>query len=253
MKKRILFPMSTYGGDPSEIAIPWKLLKEAGHEVVFSTPRGEKARADEIMITGKGLGIFKGILRARKDARTAYAEMEEDIAFCKPTKYEDLKEVDFDAIFLPGGHDKGVREYLESKLLQDLIVQFFKSNKPVAGICHGILLIARSIDKETGKSVIADYKTTSLLKIQELAAFNLTRLWLGDYYLTYPEITTEDEVTSFLGKKTNFVAGPRPMAKDKMGNLKAGFVVRDRNYLSGRWPGDLYSLTTEFAKMLKGQ
>ena len=135
----------------------------------------------------------------------------------------------------------------------NLIVQFFKSSKPVAGICHGILLIARSMDKETGKSVIADYKTTSLLKAQELAAFNLTRLWLGDYYLTYPEITTEDEVTSFLGKKSNFVAGPRPIAKDRIDNLKAGFSVRDRNYVSGRWPGDLYSLTTEFINMLKAQ
>jgi protease I len=251
MKKRILFPMPTYGGDPSEIAVPWKLLTEQGHEVIFSTPRGEKARADEIMITGKGLGIFKGILRARKDARIAYAEMEKNAAFCKPTKYEDLKEADFDAIFLPGGHDKGVKEYLESKVLQDLIVQFFKSNKPVAGICHGILLIARSIDRATGKSVIANYKTTSLLKTQELAAFNLTRLWLGDYYLTYPEITTQDEVTSFLETKANFVLGSRPIAKDRMDNLKAGFVVRDRNYLSARWPGDLYSLTTEFIDMLK--
>lgn len=243
--------MSSYGGDPSEIAIPWKLLKEEGHEVIFSTPTGEKARADEIMITGKGLGIFKRILQARKDARIAYAEMQEDQAFCSPTKYKDLKESDFDAIFLPGGHDKGVKEYLESKLLQDLIVQFFKSNKPVAGICHGILLIARSIDKETGKSVLANYKTTSLLKTQELAAFNLTRLWLGDYYLTYPEITTQDEVISYLETAANFLTGPRPISKDRRNNLNAGFVVRDRNYLSGRWPGDLYSLTAEFINMLE--
>lgn len=243
--------MPTYGGDPSEIAIPWKLLKEQGYEVVFSTPRGEKAKADEIMITGKGLGIFKGILRARKDARIAYAEMEEDQGFCTPTKYEDLKESDFDAIFLPGGHDKGVKEYLESKILQDLIVQFFKSEKPVAGVCHGIILIARSIDKETGKSVIANYKTTSLLKTQELAAFNMTRIWKGDYYLTYPETTVQEEVTSLLENEANFVEGPRPIFRDKMNNLKAGFVVRDRNYVSGRWPGDTYSLTTEFIKMLK--
>lgn len=242
--------MSTYGGDPTEIAIPWKLLKEQGYEVVFSTPTGGKAKADEVMITGKGLGPFKGILRARKDARMAYAEMEEDQAFCAPTKYADLKESDFDAIFLPGGHDKGVKEYLESKLLQDLIVQFFKSEKPVAGICHGIILIARSIDQETGKSVIANYKTTSLLKTQELAAFNMTRIWKGDYYLTYPETTVQEEVTSLLENEANFVEGPRPLFRDRMDNLKVGFVVRDRNYVSGRWPGDTYSLTTEFIKML---
>jgi len=57
----------------------------------------------------------------------------------------------FDALYLPGGHDKGVREYLESNLIQYLVVDFFVSEKPVAAICHGVIVAARSADPNTGK------------------------------------------------------------------------------------------------------
>lgn len=150
-----------------------------------------------------------------------------------------------------GGHDKGAKEYLESKLLQQLIVAFFKAKKPVAAVCHGVVLVARSIDADTGKSVLHNYKTTSLLKSQELLAYNLTRLWLKDYYLTYPGLTTEDEVRSVLSKQEHFIKGPTPILKDSPKDLKRGFVVRDRNYLSARWPGDIYNFSIEFIKMVR--
>jgi len=36
----------------------------------------------------------------------------------------------------------------------------------------------------------------------------MTRLWLKDYYLTYPEISVEDEVRSVLSHRRNFLTGP---------------------------------------------
>jgi putative intracellular protease/amidase len=249
--KRILIPIPSYGFDPTEAAIPWKLLRENNFEIVFITPNGEKAVADKLMVSGEKLGIFKSVLQARKDALNAYLEMEQSESFCKPLKYTDVFEKDFDAILLPGGHDKGIKEYLESETLQQLIVAFFKARKPVAAVCHGVILAARSIDSVTGKSVIHNYKTTSLLKSQELLAYNLTRLWLKDYYLTYPDLTTEDEVRSVLSNQNNFIKGPTPLLKDNLKNLKRGFIVRDRNYLSARWPGDIYNFSLEFIKMVQ--
>ncbi len=196
------------------------------------------------------MGICKKLLQAREDAVVAYKEMEKNEAFCHPIGYEEAKEYNFDALLLPGGHDKGVKEYLESKLLQDMIVNFFRARKPVAAICHGVLLAARSIDDVTEKSVLYDFKTTALLKSQELTAFRLTRFWMKDYYLTYPKNTVQDEVISVLSKKNNFIKGPAPMGRDDLQNLKKGFTVRDRNYLSARWPGDVYNFSLEFIKML---
>jgi putative intracellular protease/amidase len=250
LPKKIIIPIPTYGFDPSEVAIPWKLFSENNIEVVFATPNGEKGSADKIMLYGDGLGIWKPLLKAREDAIEAYFEMEKSVAFCQPLKYEDIKEVNFDAIFLPGGHDKGVKEYLESKILQHLVVAFFNVNKPVGAICHGVVLLARSIDNKTKKSVLHNYKTTSLLKSQELLAYNLTKINLKKYYLTYPGLTVEEEVKSVLSDNKNFIKGNTPLLRDKQNNLKRGFIVKDKNYLSARWPGDVYRFSNEFVKMI---
>jgi len=190
-------------------------------------------------------------LKARQDAFDACLEMQRTEAFCSPSRYDAVNANDFDALLLPGGHDKGVREYLESTILQGLVVEFFEQDKPVAAICHGVVLAARSIDPETGKSVINDYNTTCLLKSQEMAGYNLTRLWLKDYYLTYPGLTVEDEVKSVLSKAGNFLPGPKPLLRDDMAHLRRGFTVRDRNYLSARWPGDAYNFSLEFIRMIE--
>jgi len=250
-KMKILIPLPSYGFDPTEAAVPWKLLSEKGFDITFATPNGKKAQGDRIMLTGERLGIFKGLLMARKDAVDAYNLMFESEEFNNPIKYDEINEEDYDALHLPGGHDKGVKEYLESPILQRVISQFFKKNKKIGAICHGVLLLARSKDEKTNKSVLYDYKTTSLLKSQELLAYRLTKLWLKDYYLTYPEITIEDEVISVLKDKSQFIHGPRPIFRDSLNNTKYGFFVRDRNYISARWPGDIYSFTLAFTKMLK--
>lgn len=243
LKKKIVIPLPNYGFDPTEVAISWKLLSEAGHEVYFATPIGKVAAADRLMLTGKGLCIFKSLLKARKDAVIAYQMMEKDHLFQQPISYKEISNVDFDVLFLPGGHHKGVKEYLESKILQNIVIDFFDNGKTVAAICHGVVLLARSIHPATNKSVLYDYKTTALLKSQEKLAYNLTRLWLRDYYLTYPDTTVEEEVKSVLSSEKNFLTGKLPIERDSENNLSAGFVVKDRNYLSARWPGDVYSLS----------
>jgi protease I len=249
-KQKILIPIPSYGFDPSEASIPWKILSAKDYEIIFATPHGRRANGDNRMLTGKGLGIFKNLLMARKDAIEAYREMVESREFSNPIMYKEIIPEEYEAVFLPGGHDKGVKEYLESEILQKIIPHFFNGNKKIGAICHGVLLLARSINPQTNKSVLYDYKTTSLLKSQERLAYNLTKLWLKDYYLTYPETTVEEEVISELKNKSQFIHGPKPIYRDKLNNTKHGFFVKDRNYISARWPGDIYSLTFSFIKLL---
>jgi len=247
---KILVPLPSYGVDPTEVAIPWETLSQAGCDFAFATPTGSKAVPDSAMLNGEGLGIWRNLLQTRKDAVLACEEMQRSEAFCAPIEYHAANARDYDALLLPGGHDKGVKEYLESPVLQSLVVDFFNSGKPVAAICHGVVLAARSIDPVTGQSVLHNYQTTALLKTQEMAAYNMTRLWLKDYYLTYPGLTVEDEVRSVLNCSESFVAGPKPLFRDSPGKLGRGFTVQDRNYLSSRWPGDAYSFSLAFQKML---
>jgi len=251
--KTILIPLPCVGFDPSEAAIPWQLFCRAGFKVMFTTPNGEQAVADQRMLFGTDLGILTSVLAARQDAVDACLEMQSCPEFCSPLAYNDVNEAEFDALLLPGGHDKAVKDYLESTVLQTIVVEFFNHTKPVAAVCHGVVVAARSIDPRTGHSVIHGYKTTSLLKSQELLGYNLTRLWLGDYYLTYPEITVEDEVRRALCDRNNFIKGPPALFRDSPDKLARGFVVKDRHYLSARWPGDVYTLSFEFIKMINAQ
>ena len=244
-------PLPTYGFDPTEVAIPWKILSEGGIEIIFTTPNGQQGAADRLMLSGKKLGVLKPLLKARIDAVEAYDAMLKDESFSNPLEYTAALEADFDALYLPGGHDKGVKGYLESGLIQNLVVDFFTAGKPVAAICHGVLVAARSTDPKTDKSVLYDFKTTALLKSQEMAAYNLTRLWMGDYYLTYPGTSVEDEVKSAMSDPRNFEQGPTPVLRDSLNHLDRGFVVKDRNYLSARWPGDVYKLSLELVKMME--
>lgn len=249
--KRILIPIPSYGFDPTEVAIPWKILIAGGFEIVFSTPQGNIAEADKIILTGKKLGLFKKLLQADKKAIQNYNELIKSKEFNRPIKYKEIAVKDFIGIYLPGGHDKRVREYLESTILQNTIADFFLANKKIGAICHGALLVARSKNAQTGKSVLYNRKTTALLKIQELSAYSLTKWWLKDYYLTYPEITIEDEIKTYLKSPRQFVHGPLPILKDSPQNLKRGFSLKDKNYLSARWPGDIYNFSFKFKKMLQ--
>ena len=127
--KSILIPLPTYGFDPTEAAIPWQILSDNGIKITFITPDGKLAEADKIMLTGKDLGVFKSLLMARNDTADAHSKRSNDEFFCNPLSYNDVNEKDFDGILLPGGHDKGVTEYLESKTLQNLIVDFLRQIK----------------------------------------------------------------------------------------------------------------------------
>lgn len=248
----ILMPIPDYGFDPTEAAVPWNYLKEKGIEIVIATPSGKMASADERLLTGEGFGPFKKLLMAEPSALKDYRSMTKNEAFRHPIRYSEIDTTLFTGVLLPGGHDKGMREYLESEILQKKVAEFFLAEKLIGAICHGTVLAARTIDPRTEKSVIYDYQTTSLLKSQEMGAYYLTALWLNDYYRTY-SITVEEEVKSVLKEKNQFLTGKVTMSRDSIKNEKPAFVVEDRNYISARWPGDAHTFARKFYKKLSAE
>ncbi len=245
----ILIPTGTFDVDPTEVSVPWKILRDHGHDICFATDTGQAASADPIMLSGEDLGVLAPFLIAQRPARDTYQALLQDKAFQNPIHYDDIRVDDYEAILLPGGHSKRIIPYLESQVLQKVIAGFFTANKPVAAICHGVVAACRAQNIDTGKSVLYGRKTTALLKRQERLAYHLTKRRNGDYYLTYP-VTVEDEVTATLAASTDFIQGPLPILRDTMKHLSRGFTVRDGNYLSARWPGDIHKFSLDFVAML---
>ncbi len=284
MTARVLVLLPARDFDPSEAAVSWQVLARAGHTVVFATPEGRPAAADDMMLTGKGLDPWGAVpllrnlplvgllMRANRDARTAYADMITEANYLAPLRWDAVDPSAYDALLLPGGHRaRGMREYLESEILQNIVADFFETEKPVAAICHGVLLAARSRAKRTGQSVLRGYRTTALTWAFENSAWSvarITRFWDPDYYRTYLEqsgqprgfMSVQQEVTRALARPEDFCDVPKAdpqfrrktsgLARDTVDDATPAFVVRDRHYLSARWPGDAHTFAKTFAGML---
>jgi putative intracellular protease/amidase len=281
---RVLIPIPSADFDPSEVAIPWQVLGAAGHEIAFATPDGKPGRADDLMISGRGLdpwGFIPGldrarvvglVLRANSEARAAYARLKRDAAFGAPRSYAGLRVDDHDALVLPGGHRaRGMRAYLESAVLQEFVAAFFDSGKPVGAICHGVVLAARSISRTTGRSVLFGKKTTGLtwsLERRGWSVGRVVRFWDPDYYRTYIEQegepaghrSVESEVKRALASPDDFLDVPpsdpdsaRKQSgrhRDTPADSRPAFVVKDGPYVSARWPGDVNAFAQALAQTI---
>jgi putative intracellular protease/amidase len=282
---RVLIPLPARDFDPSEAAVSWRVLSNAGHAISFATPDGKPAAADDMMLTGEGLDLWGTLpllrklpligllMRANRDARNAYAAMIADPGYSKPLRWDAVDASAFDGVLLPGGHRaRGMRDYLESATLQHHVADFFEAQKPVAAICHGVLLAARSMSKRTDRSVLHGYKTTALTWALENSAWKVarvTRFWDPDYYRTYLEqvgdpegyMSVQQEVTRALASPADFLDVPNTdpdyrrktsgLQRDSMDDARPAFVVQDRNYISARWPGDVHTFAKAFAGLLK--
>jgi putative intracellular protease/amidase len=283
--KTVLLALPNRDFDPSEVAISWQLLRAAGHRVRFATADGQAAVGDPLMLSGEGLdpwGWLPGLrwlkllgllLRARRDAREAYARMLQDEEFRQPLRYDQLQVESFDGLLLPGGHwARGMRSYLESQPLQAFVGAFFATNKPVAAICHGVLLAARSPGAE-GRSALHGRKTTALTWAMEKSAWDLTRFygrfWEPNYYRTYLEaagepagyMSVQAEVSRALASPADFLDVPEDapqrlrkssgLHRDSPSDSRPAWVVCDGNYVSARWPGDVHTFAQRFAELLQ--
>lgn len=280
----VLIPIPRLDFDPSEVAVSWEVLTQLGHRVVFATPHGGAARGDQLMLTGEGLDLWGWIpgirrlvaigrpLRADRAARAAYSRMESAPEFRAPRSWVEASLDAVDGLLLPGGHRaRGMRTYLENPRLQELCREAFAREMPVAAICHGVLLAARSIDPETGRSVLYGRKTTALTWQLERTAWRVarvTRFWDPTYYRTYTEeagqppgyMSVQSEVSRALQQPADFkdVDPSEPdarlkssgRARDSLLDERPAFLVRDGSYISARWPGDVHTFAKRFAEML---
>src|SRR5262249_15055843 len=144
----VLVPLPDRDFDVTEVAVPWKLLREAGHHVVFATERGTTPACDPLLLTG----VVFGKLGARAEPIAFYRELEHAAEFVSPRRWSECTAEEFSALLLPGGHAPGMKQYLGSEVVHRLTAAFFATPRPIAAICHGVLVAARS--QAGGRSVL---------------------------------------------------------------------------------------------------
>lgn len=189
--------MADYGNDPTEVATPWHVFKQAGFAVSFATEHGQAPACDKKMYSG----LTQKLLGAAQPAVEQHTALQKDAAYLHPLSWSasDFSMTDYDLVFLPGGHEKGMRQYIESGSLHRHLADYVpltrrrdapqeKKKKCLAAICHGVQVLAAADsgrDGGGGKSVIHDFETTALPGPMEQGIFYATALFLGSYYKTY--------------------------------------------------------------------
>jgi putative intracellular protease/amidase len=210
--------------DPTEAAVTWKILNAAGIDVEFATPDGKPAAGDADTLRGG----FRGPFPAPPEALTAYRAMLQDPSYANPMTWSDAVSRHPDGVVFPGGHSAGVLPYLESQLVQEIALAAHRRGATIGAICHGVLVLSRTTEPHTGRSMLDGKTVTSLTKSLERSALWLTFLRVGRRYRTYP-VYTEVEVRQSLGPTGSFVVGSERTEPH---------VVEDGNLVTARYAVD---------------
>jgi putative intracellular protease/amidase len=233
----ILMPLPDHGFDPTEASIPWKVCTSNGWWVDCSTEHGQVAQTD----LNKIKGPLPGLLSAGKKAQSAYQLMTQDQAYQHPIPYAEIDPDRYEALLLPGGDAPGVRQYLENPILQEKVLQFWKHGKLIGAICHGVLVLARTVDPATGRSILYGHKVTATPKSLDRLAYRLDSLLIKHGYIMYSSCVA-DEVRACLKHPDDFSKGP---------SILSPYVVTDGNLVTSRWYFDAELFAERFVMELK--
>ncbi|PHH58822.1 hypothetical protein CDD82_2704 [Ophiocordyceps australis] len=153
---QVVILMADYGGDPTETAVPYATFKKAGFVTRFATEAGKQPRCDERLMEGP----TQFFLGASKATLEEYKSMARSVEWQHPQSWTaaDFSLDGFDLVYIPGGHDKAVRQLLDSAALHKLLVDYFPQtkrpgSKAVGTICHGVLALSGARDGN-GRSVL---------------------------------------------------------------------------------------------------
>ncbi|MBW0107466.1 DJ-1/PfpI family protein [Pseudonocardia sp. KRD-182] len=246
---QVLIPLPDHDFDTTESAVAWQTFVNAGFQVTFATETGRVPACDPKLLDS---GFFNP-LPAGLEAVSAYRTMTTSTEFNAPITYRDIDINDFDAIHLSGGHAPGMKQYLDSAVLQQRVLDFAKADKLIGAVCHGTLIPARTVDPATGHSIIRGRRVTTLPLPLEKWAFRTTWFRVGRRYRTYWKYT-ETEIRDAVGPDGTV---PRGETKFRWAGLAvaddAPFVVEDGNFVSARYPLDVPVYATTFVRKLHEQ
>jgi putative intracellular protease/amidase len=233
----ILMPLPDHDFDPTEAAIPWKACSLQGWKIAISTETGNVPEGDLHRLEGP----LPGLLSASQNAKLAYREMTQDPAYRQPIPYEGIDPSQYEALLLPGGDGLRVRQYLDSSILRSKVLQFCEQHKLIGAICHGLLVLARTLDHRTGRSVLYGHKVTAPPKSLDRFGYLVDRWFLRHGYVMYSSCVA-DEVRSQLEHPEDMSYGP---------SLFKPYVVSDGAFITSRWYLDAELFAQSFVDALR--
>ncbi|MFE9917554.1 type 1 glutamine amidotransferase domain-containing protein [Micromonospora sp. NPDC005553] len=202
-----------------EFANPYKLLTDAGHEVVVATPGGTTPNVDMMSLRPSMVGGEQAALDLEAIIRDAEVMR-------RPLKLSDVRLEDYDAVYLPGGHGPMSDLAFDADAGRLLTAQL-ESGNPLAIVCHApAAMLATRIH---GVSPFKGYKVTGFTNEEEEAVGLAPRVtWL-----------LETDLKEKVG--VQYSRGP----------IWEPYMVEDRNLVTGQNPHSAAVLGNRLLEILK--
>lgn len=165
--KRVLIVMSSHdelgrsgkktGTWFEEVATPYYMLREAGHEVVLASLDGGEAPID--LLSMQSPFTTPNTDRFADDPVAMFALQHSN-------KLSNMNVNDFDGLFVPGGYGLLWDLASDSNTIA-MIEQFFAEKKPIAMVCHGPAVL-RDAKKSDGSPLVQDVNITGFKNDEDI-------------------------------------------------------------------------------------
>ena len=136
-----------------EFAVPYDVLRDAGHDVMVASPKG-----GDTPIDAHSAG--------EADKHPEWEEAAKRLQQTHPL--EGLRADGFDAVFIPGGHGT-MFDFPDNPVLGALLADFHAQGKPIASVCHGPAAFV-GVTREDGKPLVEGYTLTAFSDAEETLA-----------------------------------------------------------------------------------
>jgi putative intracellular protease/amidase len=164
MKKKILFVVTSHdkkgsSGEPTgyylgEVTHAWKVLKDAGYEIDFVSPKGGQPPVD-------GLDLSDAVNKEFWDDQYYHNKINHSL---KPAE---VKPDEYSTIYYAGGHG-AVWDFPDNEEISAIATKIYENNGIVSAVCHGPAGIV-NIKLSDGKYLIAGKKVNGFTNEEEVA------------------------------------------------------------------------------------
>jgi putative intracellular protease/amidase len=200
-----------------ELAAPYYIFKEAGADITLASPEGGKVPLDP-----KSQAIILATLSTKR-----FLKDEEAMNFLSNAiPLENVKDSDFDVIFLPGGYGL-MWDLADNRKVRQLLEVFYGKNKPIGATSHGIACLL-PLKNNKGEALIKGKQLTGIRNSEQ----NLSQL---------------KDVTPFLLESRLLSLG----ALYSKGEDYVSHVVKDGNIVTGQNPASSKGVAQKIMELVK--
>lgn len=199
-----------------ELASPYFIFKEAGAYISIASPKGGAVPVDPK--SESIISVTRSSKRFRNDTEAMNHLM-------RSMPLRDVKEENYDLLFIAGGHG-AMWDLVANPLLKQMLENFNAKNKSVGAVCHGVAALTSVLDAK-GQPWIKGKQVTAFSNAEEESAgmdkllpflLETKLLSLGAVYTKGPNYVKH------VVSEGNVITGQNPASAEEVAKMALGLI-----------------------------